>query len=240
MPPITIRFLSLPLAGLLLVFAAAAGAATVEQVVEHYRPKVEQRLLPRFRFAGAAWPPDAVTLLAIKDALRLELWVRSGGVWRHVRDYRIKGLSGGPGPKLREGDRQVPEGIYHISRLNPNSAFHLSLKIDYPNAFDRQQAWREGRRNPGGDIFIHGNRVSRGCLAIGNNAVEELFVLTALVGKEKVEVIIAPTDFRIYSTRHLVPPDHPWVGELYRRIAAEMRRFLRSAPDRAGAQSPRH
>ena len=207
----------------LLVSMPAGQAATVDQVVHRYAAKVEQRLLPRFHYADAEWPPQAVTLLALKDVLRLELWVQSRDVWKHIRDYRIKGLSGRLGPKLREGDRQVPEGIYRIARLNPNSAFHLSLKIDYPNPFDRQQAASEGRRSLGGDIFIHGSRVSRGCLALGDNAIEELFVLTALVGKDRVRVIIAPTDFRIYSTRGLAPLDRPWVGELYRRIAEKMR-----------------
>ncbi len=217
------------LAGACLMLAAfMAGAATVEQVVERYRAKVEQRLLPRFRFAGAEWPPTELTLVALKDVQRLELWARADGPWVHVRDYHIKGISGGPGPKLREGDLQVPEGIYRIARLNPNSAFHLSLKIDYPNAFDRQQARREGRRNLGGDIFIHGNRVSKGCLAIGDNAVEELFVLAAMVGPEKVRVIIAPTDFRVYSVRHLAPPGRPWVAELYRQIARAMRELSSS------------
>jgi len=212
-----------------LAFPPAGGAATVDQVLERYRTKVEQRLLPRFHYADAQWPPEAVTLLAVKDALRLELWVQSRGPWRHIRDYRIKGLSGRLGPKLREGDRQVPEGIYHITRLNPDSAFHLSLKIDYPNRFDRQQALREGRRNLGGDIFIHGSRVSRGCLALGDNAIEELFVLTALVGKDQVRVIIAPTDFRIYSLQGMTPVDQPWVGELYRTLAGQMRPLVRKS-----------
>jgi len=217
---------SVPALLVLALLLPDAGAATVDQVVARYRAKVEQRLLPRFRYAAARWPPEAAPLLVLKDALRLELWVRSGETaWKHIRDYRIKGLRGRLGPKLREGDRQVPEGLYRISRLNPDSAFHLSLKLDYPNEFDRRQALREGRRDLGGDIFIHGNRVSRGCLAVGDNAIEELFVLAALVGKEAVRVIIAPIDFRVFSSRGLAPPDHPWVERLYHRIAEQMRPF---------------
>jgi len=71
-----------------------------------------------------------------------------------VADYRITAASGTAGPKLREGDRQVPEGIYRIVGLNPNSRYHLSMKLDYPNAFDRHQAARDGRARPGSDIFI--------------------------------------------------------------------------------------
>ena len=164
--------------------------------------------------------------MAIKDSRLMELWARSGGPWRHVRNYPIKGMSGVAGPKLKEGDLQVPEGLYRIALLNPNSAFHLSLKLDYPNAFDRDMAALEGRRNLGGDIFIHGNRVSKGCLAMGDRAIEELFVLTAAVGKERVSVLISPHDFRLPqspSPSTLAQAD--WHLQLYRFIAEEMAHF---------------
>ena len=200
---------------------------TVWDVVQQYRDKIESRLLPRFRYAGAEWPPQAVQLLALKDSRNLELWVLSGGEWKHIRDYRIKGMSGGFGPKLREGDRQVPEGHYRIVQLNPNSAYHLSMKIDYPNRFDRARAVSEGRTNLGGDIFIHGKDISRGCLAIGDNAIEELFVLSALVGKHSVSILIAPVDFR-RSSLPRTPAHTPfWVEGLHARIAMTLERFPR-------------
>ena len=70
--------------------------------------------------------------------------------------------------KLKEGDGQVPEGIYHIDSLNPNSMFHLSIRLDYPNSFDKQQGKIDGRKELGSDIMIHGNTCSSGCLAIGD------------------------------------------------------------------------
>ena len=216
--------------------AAGSGAAeenrgaSVEQVLERYQAKVESRLRPRFRFAGAQWPPQAITLLALKDSRRLELWALSGGNWRHIRDYRIKGMSGRLGPKLREGDQQVPEGRYKIENLNPNSAFHLSIKIDYPNSFDRAMAARDGRQNLGGDIFIHGNDVSRGCLAIGNNSVEELFVLTSLVGREQVDVLISSRDFRLRPPGPSAYGLPGWVPQLNRDIAQEMEKFPLEKP----------
>ena len=103
---------------------------SIEQVLASHKSRVEKRLEPRFRFAGADWPPEAVTLLALKDTRSLELWARSEGKWRHIRDYRIKAMSGGVGPKLQEGDLQVPEGFYRIEALNPMSSYHLSLKLD--------------------------------------------------------------------------------------------------------------
>jgi len=201
------------------------GRRSVGDVVRLYGDKVAARLLPRFQFAGVPWPPERVTLVATKETRRLELWALHERRWVHVRDYRIKGLSGGFGPKLREGDRQVPEGRYRITALNPNSRFHLSMKLDYPNAFDRAQADKEGRGDLGGDIFIHGGELSRGCLAVGNNAVEELFVMTARLGVERVSVLISPKDFR-FRLRFPLSPDSPrWVQTLYQQIAGNLKQF---------------
>ena len=210
--------------------AAAAAPLTEQQVLDKYRAKVESRLLPRFRYAGVDWPPQELQLLAIKETRQMELWARSESGWHYIRDYRIKGMSGGLGPKLKEGDRQVPEGSYRISRLNPNSSFHLSMKVDYPNAHDRKMAQRDGRRRLGGDIYIHGNQVSSGCLAIGDNAIEELFVLAALLGKEQLHLLISPVDFRTHPTRSLLLNRPDWVAELHREIAGEMQNFQRNRP----------
>jgi murein L,D-transpeptidase YafK len=164
-----------------------------------------------------------VALLAFKKERRMEVWAGSDGAWRFVRAYPILGASGELGPKLREGDRQVPEGIYRVEGLNPNSSFHLSMKLDYPNAFDRKYALHDGRMRPGSDIFIHGKATSVGCLAMGDEAIEELFVLVHDVGVENVRVIIAPTDPRMTP---LNSRGHPaWVDELYRQIEDEFRRY---------------
>jgi len=220
---------------MVLIVACLSAAATAEskqprsvaQVLDKYQDKVESRLMPRFRYAGVDWPPRELMLLAIKQSRRMELWARADNGWHYIRDYLIKGLSGRLGPKLKQGDRQVPEGLYRISHLNPNSSFHLSLKVDYPNTYDREMAQRDGRRGLGGDIFIHGNQVSSGCLAIGDNAIEELFVFSALLGKEQVRLLISPVDFRIYSTESLTAKSPGWSGDLYREISDEMRKFQR-------------
>ena len=112
-------------------------------------------------------------------------------------------------------------GVYGISYLNPNSAYHLSLGVNYPNAFDRDMAAKDGRKNLGGDIMIHGKNVSSGCLAVGDEPAEELFVLAAEVGTENVKVVIAPTDFRRNGTVSL-PKGPDWVPKLYAEIASAM------------------
>ena len=132
-----------------------------------------------------------------KNERRVAVWARSGTSWRFIRNYPILAASGHAGPKLRQGDLQVPEGVYRIEHLNPNSSYHLSMKVSYPNAFDRRMAARDGRTRLGGDIFIHGKDVSIGCVALGDRAIEELFTLVAETGHAKVKVIIAPNDLRV-------------------------------------------
>jgi len=181
---------------------------------------------PRCAAAGVPYPPTELALLAFKRERVLELWAPDGNrIPRRIHVYSVLGASGGPGPKLREGDLQVPEGRYRIASQNPNSAFHVSLELDYPNALDRVRAASDGRRNLGGQIFIHGKAASIGCLAIGDEAAEDLFVLVARVGRERVTVVIAPHDFR-GRPPPLPPPGAPaWCGDLYGELARELSPF---------------
>jgi len=200
------------------------GQRTVAEVLALYGPAAEQRLGSYFRGAGVDYPPKRVALLGFKAEKRLELWADDGRGFREVTRYRVQGASGGPGPKLREGDRQVPEGLYRIIFMNPNSCCHLSLQLDYPNAFDLYHAAREGRDNPGGEIFIHGGRGSSGCLAVGDPAVEEIFTLVARVGMDNAEAIVAPHDFRARPA--IIPAGAPaWTPQLYRQVRAALGRF---------------
>ena len=197
---------------------------TVADVLAKYGPEARKRLEPHFRRAGVAYPPKDIAFLVFKKERRLALWARSGGDWRFIRDYPILAASGHAGPKLRQGDSQVPEGVYRIEHLNPNSSYHLSMKVSYPNAFDRQMAKQDGRTNLGGDIFVHGKAVSIGCVALGDPAIEELFTLVARTGASKVRVIIAPNDLRTAGA--VIHPDGPlWVGKLYRTVAVALADF---------------
>lgn len=182
------------------------------------------RLSDKFQAAKAPWPPAQIALLALKDEKVLELHSRQvGGSWQFVHRYRVLAASGQQGPKLRQGDKQVPEGIYGIESLNPNSAYHVSLRVNYPNPFDRSMAARDGRKDLGGDIMIHGKNLSAGCLAIGDEAVEELFVLAAQTGLQNIRLIIAPRDFRAGAPSTERAPDQPeWLPKLYAEVAGAM------------------
>jgi hypothetical protein len=211
---------------MVLVFpmTGVGEARSVEDVLAGIGPTARRRLRPAFSQASVAYPPTRLTLLAFKEERRLELWAGAFPRAVFIRDYPVLAASGGPGPKLVQGDGQVPEGIYRVPWLNPNSRFHLSMKLDYPNAFDQRKAKSDGRTQLGGDIFIHGSAVSIGCLAMGDEAIEELFVLVADTGLTNTRVVIAPRDLRQgeETTRTV-----PWTGELYRRLGEELRGFRR-------------
>lgn len=201
------------------------GPRTVADVLAKYGPDARARLRPHFTKAGVAYPPKDIGLLVFKREKRFALWARdTRGAWRFIREYPILAASGHAGPKLRQGDLQVPEGVYRIEHLNPNSSYHLSMKIGYPNTFDRAMAKSDGRTNLGGDIFIHGKDVSIGCVALGDRAIEEIFTLVAETGPSRVKVIIAPNDLRTAGA--VVHPQAPlWAGRLYRTIAAALGDF---------------
>jgi murein L,D-transpeptidase YafK len=176
-------------------------------------------MLSRFQASGVTYPPEAVVLVGLKAERELQVYAGpSRSALRHVHTYPVLASSGGLGPKLREGDRQVPEGLYRIESLNPNSRFHLSLRVDYPNGHDRARAEEESRTGLGGDIMIHGSAVSVGCLAVGDVAAEDLFILAAETGRENLRVILSPVDFRSADLPARYRPSRPWVTELYTEI----------------------
>jgi murein L,D-transpeptidase YafK len=156
------------------------GQKTIGQRVEEYGQVVKKRLFEEFEKKGISYPPKGMVLIGLKSEKVLEVWISQNQQnYSLLKTYPILKTSGQLGPKLREGDLQVPEGIYRIESLNPNSRFHLSLRINYPNDFDRQMAQQDGRTGLGGDIMIHGAQVSVGCLAMGDSAAEDLFLMAA-------------------------------------------------------------
>ena len=125
--------------------------------------------------------PEVTRILVFKEARKMYLMHGD----RALKAYDV-GLGFAPlGHKVREGDGRTPEGEYMIDRRNPNSEFHLSLGISYPNTADRDYAARNGF-SPGGDIFIHG-RPSKykdagidwtaGCIAVTNREMQEIYAM---------------------------------------------------------------
>jgi murein L,D-transpeptidase YafK len=143
---------------------------------------VEKDTLLRQRFQEKAlpYPPHAILFRAFKKEAALELWATAADNQHYVlvHEYRICTSSGVLGPKRRFGDEQVPEGFYDLDWFNPQSNFFLSLHISYPNASDRVLG---SHQNPGGDIFLHGDCASIGCIPITDDGIKEVYWLAVLV-----------------------------------------------------------
>ena len=164
--------------------AAIAGLRDDLAALRDSNAALEQKL-----FAHVLRNGTADRILIEKEARRLTLF--AGG--ESLKSYRIA-LGGDPlGPKVRQGDGKTPEGVYFIEAKNPDSRFHLALRISYPNERDRQRA-RELGVAPGGDIMIHGLKNgwsqvgeahaeadwTRGCIAVTDAEIAEIFKLVPI------------------------------------------------------------
>lgn len=186
----------------------------------------EERLKGYFAKAEVAYPPKAVTLLFNKDTRLLTLYAGpQESQLKLIHNYEVLAASGVVGPKLRMGDEQVPEGIYRIVGLNPQSQFHLSLRVNYPNQWDTAHGKSDRRKNLGGDIMIHGNAVSIGCIAIGNVPIEEVYRLAEKTNFRKWKVLLTPVDFRTKKLSKEEIPKLSWIGELYQNIETELKKL---------------
>jgi murein L,D-transpeptidase YafK len=198
--------------------------STVRAVLAVYGSAVESEFRPICRRLGIAYPPRRLTLLAFKQERILEVWgANRQGTYKRLATYPILAASGLLGPKKREGDLQVPEGFYRLTHLNPLSQYHLSIRVDYPNREDIANS-RIPRHQMGGDIYVHGNRVSIGCIAIGDSVIERVFCLTALSRASDRRILISPVDFRKGARPESLTRD-PQLLNLYRRLGNALGSF---------------
>ncbi|GGF44976.1 hypothetical protein GCM10011321_39410 [Youhaiella tibetensis] len=127
------------------------------------------------KLASMGSSPGAPMMVRIfKDTSELEVWKQtSAGDFRLFKSYEICAYSGDLGPKIKEGDRQSPEGFYTITPglMNPNSNYYLAFNTGFPNKFDRAY----GRT--GSDLMVHGDCSSRGCYAMTDEGIAEIYAL---------------------------------------------------------------
>jgi murein L,D-transpeptidase YafK len=192
------------MAGLLFVLALAASAWLLSPAEAGERARVAAaRVLPDLRAAlqaHSAAPGDPIHLRIFKHESELELWVQPSGhgEFKLFRTYPICAWSGKLGPKTREGDLQAPEGLYSVGRsqLNPNSQFHLSFNLGYPNAYERAQGWT------GSALMVHGACVSIGCYAMTDPAIEEIYtLLDQAIRGSQTRVPVHAFPFRMEATQ---------------------------------------
>ncbi len=134
---------------------------------------------------------DDIFIRIFKKEKELELWVKSDDKFKLCKIYPICAYSGELGPKLKQGDKQSPEGFYTVTKkqLKPNSRYHLALNIGFPNQFDKHN----GRT--GTYLMIHGKCSSTGCYAMGNNQIEEIYKManaSLLTNNDSFDVHIFP------------------------------------------------
>ena len=167
------------------------------------QPTLQDRLEARgFRFGAPAF------IRIFKKEEVLEVWLqKDNGEYALFLDYPICIYSGELGPKTREGDKQSPEGFYAVGSdaLNPNSQYHLSFNLGYPNAYDRAHGYS------GSLLMVHGKCVSIGCYAMGDRQIEEIYTLVGAAlqrGQPFVRVHAFP--FRMTDSKLAAYSDHRW------------------------------
>jgi murein L,D-transpeptidase YafK len=166
-----------------------------ETVVEEY-----------FTLKKLSYQKFQLFIRAFKKEQTLEVWIKENGKQQFtlLHTYDFCTTSGTLGPKRKEGDLQIPEGIYHINHFNPQSNFYLSLGLNYPNASDKILSHAT---KPGGSIYIHGNCVTIGCIPITDEKIKELYILaveTRNNGQEKIPVHIFPDRLDFGAVEKLV------------------------------------
>lgn len=143
---------------------------------------------------------DPVFIRIFKEENILELWMKAEDdlAYSLIKTYPICNWSGKLGPKYAEGDHQSPEGFYATTseHLNPNSKYHISFNIGFPNDYDRAH----GRT--GSFIMIHGDCVSEGCYAMTDPKMEEIYTLVErALGQGQVEIPVHVFPFRMTGER---------------------------------------
>lgn len=145
--------------------------------------------------AGVDTSHFEICIMVFKQEAQLEVWARSksSAQFKLVETYAICRSSGTLGPKRREGDYQVPEGFYNVSVFQPSSEFYLALEVSYPNKADHIKS---DKLHPGGDIMIHGNCVTIGCMPLTDDKIKEVYLMAVEArngGEQTIPICIFPT-----------------------------------------------
>jgi murein L,D-transpeptidase YafK len=191
------KIISIIMTFIALQLTAQSGFKTrqmqFERVKTAYKEK-EKQIQTHLKTFNLKLNKLEILLMAYKKERKLELWAKDKlqEKYQLINTYDFSSFSGKLGPKRKQGDGQIPEGIYQIERFNPASNFYLSLGINYPNASDKIKS---NASDLGGDIFIHGNNVTIGCIPITDDKIKELYVYAIEArnsGQTKIQVAIFP------------------------------------------------
>ncbi len=183
---------------LFLFFQAPAQSFKVtQQKCAHVKTAYQEKwdgLKAEMQNQGITVTNFEMYLRIFKNDKIVEVWLKSKEKkeYKLFKSYAICASSGDLGPKRKQGDGQVPEGFYHIAAFNPYSSYYLSLGVSYPNASDKII----GKGNLGGDIMIHGNCVTIGCIPLTDFYIKEVYIMAVEAcndGQKDIPVHIFPT-----------------------------------------------
>lgn len=208
---------ALLLSSLLGLFGPSGGGDRAgAQAANAARAPLADRLAQRGFRSGAA-----VHIRIFKAESRLEVWLKDGVRYRLFETYPICRWSGAPGPKLKEGDGQSPEGFYAVARgaMNPNSSYHKSFNLGFPNRFDQEN------RRTGSYLMVHGACVSIGCYAMTNEGIDDIWALMmAAYGAGQRQVAVDALPFRMTEANLAKHVGDPNIG-FWRDLAEGDRLF---------------
>ncbi len=174
------------------------------EICERLTPQLEMELSEKNLRLGAP-----VFIRIFKEENLLELWLKERDQYQLFKTYTICDYSGELGPKLKEGDRQSPEGFYTVTpeQLNPWSQFHLSFNLGFPNEYDR------AHQRSGSALMVHGRCSSVGCFAMTDFRMEEIYTLVEAAlqqGQNSFSVHSFP--FRMTWENLARHQDSPWIA----------------------------
>ena len=182
---------SLTLVLLLGLVGVLAGCGGIKPGNARAHVPLKEAVVAKLRAMGSS-PGEGTVIRIFKESSELEVWKRTAsGTYKQFQTYEICAWSGELGPKIREGDRQSPEGFYDITPalLNPNSNYYLAFNTGFPNKYDRAY----GRT--GSNLMVHGDCSSRGCYSMTDESIAEIYALireSFAGGNENVQLQIFP------------------------------------------------
>ncbi|MGJ8651685.1 MAG: L,D-transpeptidase family protein [Opitutaceae bacterium] len=196
------------LAAVLLIQNVACGKLPESKRSKEVVGRVSSQLVESMSAEGHTLG-NPIFMRIFKESNELEVWVQKGSSFELYKTYEIHYFSGNIGPKLKEGDMQAPEGFYYVtpSRMNPNSSYHLSFNLGYPNTYDR------AHHRTGSALMVHGSTVSIGCFAMTDPRIEEIYTLahsSLLSGQKFFRVHIFP--FRMTPEKMKQHHSSEWIN----------------------------
>jgi len=185
-----------------------------------------------------AKPGGQMYVRIFKQESEMEIWMeKTSGTYAKIKTYKICNWSGDIGPKTAQGDRQAPEGFYVVTprQMNPNSKYHLSFNMGYPNAYDKSHNYT------GAHLMVHGGCLSKGCYAITDEAVQELYALAreSFVGGQR-KFLVHAFPFHMTKANMNFRKANKWYG-FWQNLKEGHDLFLRTGkPPIAGTKNGRY